>query len=302
MSDQPDYQALREYLYNTGMQGALQSIRLPNRSLPRKFGDLLFGNFLSNVIDTGLTYDRLIGERSMAEACEWLSLRLGSPPVVKGVENIPVTGPALLVSNHPGYYEGFAVLSQLPRDDLKVIAGGGIPYFNELPNTQKFIYYTDHSAPAQVRVLRQAVRHLRSGGILLIFPTGQADPDPDVMEGAEQSITTWSESVALMLRQVKDIQLVPTITSGIIRGKYLRHPFARMQKKPRLRIRAAGLFQMLDQFKREGVPPISRPRISFGKPVSGKELMERAGGPEIMPLVIEEAQSLLRAHMSSRAG
>lgn len=288
---------LRQDLYRTAVQGVRFALHLPDSPWAIRLVERLFGKFMANVIDVAVTFDQKVGEESMTAACEWISAICGEPAEILGAENIPAKGPVLIVSNHPGYYEGMLTISQMPREDIKIVVGG-IPYFNQMPNTRKLIFYTDHTDTNNISALRNAVRHLKSDGIFLIYPTGQADPDPDAMPGSMDRIDDWSESVALMLRSVPETILVPTIVSGIVAPKYLRHPLARIQRERRSRIRTAELFQMYSQFIEVGTPPISRPRLSFGKPVSGSQLIEELGKEDIMSGVRSRARDLLKTHMS----
>lgn len=287
---------LRAYLYQTGIEGILFVLNLPDNRVTRWIVEWLFGRFFANVIDTAVTFDEMIAERSLSEACAWIAARCGAPAMVYGVENIPVEGPALLACNHPGYFDTMAVAAQLPRDDLRVVVGG-VPYFTELPNTSKFIFYTDLTQSSSVRVLRNCVAHLRAGGIALIYPTGQADPDPDVLSGASAQLEDWSRSVAVMLRRVPETRLVPVAVSGILSARFLRHPVARVQTRQRYRQRVAELFQMYRQFREADYPPLSAPRVSFGEAVSGGELLARAGKDGLMPAVIASARNTLDEHM-----
>lgn len=290
---------LRAHLFNVGIQGALFVLNLPDTSLTRWLVSRLFGRLFGNVVDAAVEFDRRVGAESVQAGSAYVSGLCGAPPQVSGKNNIPLEGPLLLASNHPGYFDSMVVLSQLPRSDVKIIVSG-VPYFNELPHVGQHVLYTDHSTQQNVRVLRECVRHLRQGGCVLIFPTGLADPDPDCMNGARQRILEWSDSLAVMMRHAPQTQLLPVSVSGILAPKYLRHPAARMQSKPRLRQRVAEFFQMVHQFRRVGTPPLGRPRLSFGSPLTLPELEAAAGGKEIMPEITAAAQAVLDVHMKGR--
>jgi hypothetical protein len=120
------------------------------------------------------------------------------------------------------------------------------------------------------------------------------------MPGGLERIDDWSESLALMLRRVPETQLVLVMTSGIVHPRYLRHPLALIQKERRARIRVAELFQMYRQFGTPDCPPLSSPRLSFGQPVRGEELIARVGRKGIMPEIIRMAKEAHLAHMACR--
>lgn len=289
---------LRAYLYQTGIQGILFVLNLPDNRVTRRLVNGLFGRFFVNVIDAAVTFDEMIAERSLSEACAWIAAYCGTPAEVHGIEHIPADGPLLLACNHPGYFDTMAIAAQLPREDLRVVVGG-VPYFTELPNTSKFIFYTDLTPSSSVRVLRNSVAHLRRGGMVLIYPTGQADPDPDVLPGASARLEDWSQSVAVMLRQAPETRLVPVAVSGILSERFLGHPVARIQPRQRYRQRVAELFQMYRQFRDADCPPLSAPRVSFGEPARGGDLLAEAGRDGLMPAVVARARETLNSHMAA---
>jgi len=295
MPDDP----LKEQLYRTAIDGVLFSLNVPNTGLTRRMVTLVIGRFLSNILDVALEFDRMIVDESLTSACAWISSKCGQPIKVNWAERIPATGPVLLAANHPGYFEGMAIAAQMPRQDLKVLVGG-IPYFSHLPNMKKLIIYTDRSTEKNIQGLRKVIDHLRSGGIVLIFPTGHADPDPDYMQGAFRRFEDWSESIALILRRVPETRLVPVVVSGILEPQFLNHPLARRQKDMVPMQRVAGFFQIYAQFKSPNRPPMSHPRVTFGEPIGGQVLAEWGGKKDAMSHIINLSRDLLTEHMSLR--
>ena len=293
------YLELKQQLYQTAITGILFSLNIPDVKVTRWVMERLVGRWLSSVLDIALEFDRQIGDVSLTSACGWISEKCGFPVQVHGAENIPPDGPVLLVSNHPGYFEGMAITAQLPRQDLKVLVGG-IPYFSDLPNMKKLIMYTDRSTEMNIVALRKAIQHLHSGGVVLIFPTGHADPDPDYMEGAHRRFEDWSESVALIMRRVPETRLVPVVVSGIIQPQFVNHPLARRQSELVPRMRVAGFFQIYSQFRTENRPPLSHPRVTFGEPIDGDTLAKQPGKKNQMSLIIKAGQELLAKHMTLR--
>jgi putative hemolysin len=91
---------------------------------------------------------------------------------------IPQTGPVLVVANHPfGILDG-AVLGALLiriRKDLKMLTNYLVGAVEEL---RELCIYLDPFARASSRRmnvcgLRQGVAHLKSGGLLMMFPAGE---------------------------------------------------------------------------------------------------------------------------------
>ena len=51
----------------------------------------------------------------MSAGSQWLLSQLVTGVTVRGAEAIPLTGPLIVVSNHPGAYDSVAILASLPR-------------------------------------------------------------------------------------------------------------------------------------------------------------------------------------------
>jgi len=289
--------SLKEQLYQTAINGSLFSLNIPNILMTRWLVGRLLGGWLSNILDVALEFDDKIVTDSLTSACGWISEKCGLPIRANGSERVPADGPVLLAANHPGYFEGMAIAAQLPRQDLKVLVGG-IPYFSKLPNMKEYIMYTDRSTDRNILALRKVIRHLKSNGIVLIFPTGHADPDPESMEGAHHRFEDWSDSIAMIMRRVPETRLVPVVVSGILEPQFLNHPLARLQKETVPMLRVAGFFQIYSQFRTPGRLPMSHPRVSFGIPVDGRTLAQQAGKKGAMSHIIRMGQSLLVEHMA----
>ena len=93
-------------------------------------------------------------------------------------EKIPRTGPVVAVSNHPfGILDGVMLADLLTRarPDVRILTNQLLGDLPELARMCIFIDPFDHvqSRTANGRALKQAVRHLRTGGMLLIFPAGE---------------------------------------------------------------------------------------------------------------------------------
>jgi putative hemolysin len=105
-------------------------------------------------------------------------LRIESKITPEDLKKIPTTGAVIAVSNHPfGLLDGMLLSTVLSgvRPDLRVLTNhmlGGLP---ELAKLGIFIDPFDRpeSRLANGRALKQAISHVRSGGMLLIFPAGE---------------------------------------------------------------------------------------------------------------------------------
>jgi putative hemolysin len=119
---------------------------------------------------------------------------------------IPRTGGCIVVANHPfGAVEGMvlAALLREVRPDVKVMANHLLARIPPLHDTLLFVdpFGRADSAASNVGSLRAAVRYLRGGGMLGIFPAGEvAHFDPRsgrVVEGR------WNETLEDLVRLAK---------------------------------------------------------------------------------------------------
>jgi hypothetical protein len=210
------------------------------------------------------------------------------------VENIPAEGPCVIASNHPGAYDSVAIVANIFRPDLKVIISD-IPFLGMLPNIgPRFIYAALGDSAMGMRAVRESVRHLQSGGALLIFSTGLVDPDPEVWNNAVEHIAAWSPSLDLFMRKAPGTCLVPTVASGVVSPKWAFHPLTRLAKEGWPRRRMAEFGQVVSQLVRPG-RELYTPHVSFGSAMSAEDL----GGKEadLMSAIIVRETDLMAEHM-----
>jgi hypothetical protein len=210
----------------------------------------------------------------------------------RGVEHIPREGPLLIVSNHPGTYDSLAIAASLPRDDLQIVAAG-FHTLRNLPHASRHLIFVDRQLPANVSAVRSAIRHLRSGGALLMFP-GRLEPDPVLLPGATEALRTWSRSVQLLLDSVPGIRALVTIVSGVISPAFLHSPVTRLGTETHNRLAIAEVTQVIAQMLFPNWVRV-RPRISFGIPKTVDELGR--DGDTLLQSVIAEAGRLLADHI-----
>jgi hypothetical protein len=282
-------------LFNLAQDGVLLSLNLPNTALTRALVKKFFGKMISTIIDFGVEFDQRILTDGIQNGAVWAAEKCGTPVKSYGTLNIPSEGPVLIAANHPGFFDSVALITQIPREDIKVILA--VQYFHQLPNMRPHLIYTDRSMGGNISVIRAAIKHLQSGGLLLLFPTGHIDPDPDTQPGDEQPFEEWSASVSLFLRKVPKTQLLLSVISGILAPQYLKHPIARIQPNPRFQKRVAELFQMYAQFMRYPDTPLAKPRVSFAKPIQWQELSSTAD-QSVDQHIQFLAHQLLESHMA----
>jgi len=231
------------------------------------------------------TCDRLILEKGFVAAGRWTLFQLASGLRVKGVEHVPDSGPVLIVSNHPGSVDALALVASSGREDLKIVAWP-MPFLNYLPTVSRHLVYASDEESARAAAARGGIRHLKSGGALLLFARGQPEPDPASMTGAESELLLWSRSIELFLRSVPEAAVVPAIVSGVLAPRFVWHPATWVVRGRLQRQRVAIVVQFISQMRGKRVSII--PSVEFGSPLAGGLLQD-----DPLPMVIASARSLL---------
>lgn len=267
-----------------------------------KWAQLTFGSFFkkpaTKFSEMMAFIDQTMAQYGLREAARKLLPMFVESATASGVENIPKEGPLIIISNHPGTIDGAAILANVPREDLKLIAGP-IPFLDNLPNLKEILLFS-HRTSANVRAMtvRHSIQHLKNNGALLIFPSGQIDPDPEVLPGASESLEKWSRSIALMLRQVPETNILPTITSGVLAKESTYTPFTILRKDGVAKRRIMEFIQTIQQIvsgKRFGLTP----HVTFAPSLGIKELGNLRDTDHVMRVITDRAKQLLAQHMIS---
>ncbi len=239
--------------------------------------------------------DRRVALDGITAAAQWLLARLVTGIDARGAEHIPLSGPALIASNHPGAYDIVALLATIGRDDIKIIASG-VPFTRSLIATAPHLIYVNPDnlgAPDRMVAIRASIRHLQEGGALLIYPSGIVDPDPDLEPGLEASIGGWSGSLEIFLRRVPQIRVVPAIVSSVLSPRYFNNPLVRIPRTAWEQRKLAEMIQVSRQMI-SNKPIDLTPRLTFGDAACGEQLRDVEGC--YLPALIEKTRQLLRFH------
>jgi 1-acyl-sn-glycerol-3-phosphate acyltransferase len=216
-----------------------------------------------------------------------LSLR----PLARGAEGIPAVGPLLMVSNHPGGFDSVAILSCIPRRDIKVVLSDA-PLTRAFSAARRYFIFAALNAAGGAKALRDCIDHLKNGGAVFIFANGDVEPDPEISGEADLPFRDWSRSVEIMLREVPEAWLQVAIISGVLMPKYRRHPLVRIRKTAVRRQKLAEVLQILRQLISPRAIRLN-PRLSFAEPIKARDLDENS----MMPSVIGMARRLLEDHL-----
>jgi hypothetical protein len=238
-----------------------------------------------------LCFDTAVGQKGFAAAAEQLLARFVPRIEITGQGCIPEHGPLLIASNHPGTFDALAIASALPRDDLRVVAGGH-PFLRALPFTSKHLIFSGRDVRAKMTAARAAIRHLREGGALLIFPSGTVDPDPACLpDAAVAALQIWSSSLELLLRAVPQTWIQVAALSGFLARESWHHPLTRLRRTRLERQMIAEVLQAIGHLifncKFSNVP-----RVTFSNPVAASTLAQGPGG------VLASIQNIARKCLS----
>ncbi len=239
-------------------------------------------------------FDTSIQKNGFVYAANEILSDLTGEVVATGQEFIPASGPLIIASNHPGTYDGLAIISHLPRDDFRLIVSG-IPFFQNLPNASKYLIFATHDTSDRMDVIRKSVRHLQEGGALLIFPSGRLDPDPSLFSNAGEGLKKWSRSIEIFLKKVPEAQLVLTVASGVLSRKYVHHPLTKLFKNDHEQRRFMEFMQIIKQMAM-GKPVELHPKVTFDEPLKAADLLTNSS--DIFEFaIIKKAEALLDHHI-----
>lgn len=241
-------------------------------------------------------FEHRVVQEGWQKASAWFISHFVDQVQTRGEESLPETGPLVVAANHPGAYDSLVISAMVPRDDLKIISSD-IPFVKKLPDTSKHIIFSDRDPHARMQAARQALRHLKDGGALLVFARGAMDPDPAFMPNSEIELTRWTSSLGMFLRNIPQAQVAVSIISGVLCPRFLTHPSTYFRRGRVNKQRLSEFFQVMHQLMAPGKLMI-RPNLSFGTARSLEDLglMGTKDIQVITKAIIQEAQQQFRIH------
>lgn len=238
--------------------------------------------------------DQQVGEDGPQIATQELLMHFVDELRVFGSSNIPADGPLLIASNHPGAYDSIALLSCIPRRDIMVVVSD-VPFIHSLPEIDRHMIYTPAGEAARMAAVRKSLRHLNNRGALLIFPSGVVDPDPAVLPGAKEALSSWFASIEIMLKHAPETQLVLAIVSGVLAPSCLRSPVTRLMQVEWRKRKLAEFLQIIQTVlfgRKFGL----RPAVSFASPVNANKLLSAVDGEDLHAAIQDLAKRQLDDH------
>ena len=128
----------------------------------------------------------VIGQRpaplyTFGKSLFWLLFRLFNRWEVTGREHVPGTGGVLIIANHTSYADPPIVGAAFPRP-VNFMAKSELFCFPLGPIIRRTHAFPVRRGAGDRAALRTAVRMLREGKVLLIFPEGKRSPDGRLIE------------------------------------------------------------------------------------------------------------------------
>lgn len=259
-----------QILTETALEELLDLLNLPPQAPSRRIFRPLLRPVTRKLAKQVVEFDRITGEQGFAAACHWLALQYVRSLNLEGQENIPPEGPLLVVANHPGVTDFLCLFAGLNRPDLKVITGER-RFLRALPNTSPYILYIDQHPNRRMVGMRAIIRHLQQGGMMHIFPTGRAEPDPAVLPGILGTFANWSRSLELCVRQAPDTLVVPALITGTNWHRAVHNPLAHAMRTQREQIRMGSALQFVTQML-TGIRPVDA-SVTYLPGIPGRELL-----------------------------
>jgi SAM-dependent methyltransferase len=284
-----------EELSETITDEVFKAVGLSPRGLVRKLLGGAMRKPAHRFAELAAGFDAHLAEHGLRSASQTYLPYFVKDMQVRGAEHIPEQGPVVIVSNHPGTYDGLVIMANVPREDIRLVAGS-VPFLHVLPAIKEHLIYVTPDAHVRMLAVRELLRHLEEGGTLLLFASRRIDPDPDVLPGAAERIRAWSPSLDIILRRVPETRVVMTIVSGVLAAACANHPLTRLKEDLTDRLRIAEMLQIIQQmaFRKEYA---LQPRVSFAKPIAAVDLGKYRGRRDYTQEIIKRALVLLEEHM-----
>jgi hypothetical protein len=191
-----------------------------------------------------LEYDRNVGETDLALASRGFLRHYVDEVCTFGEENIPGTGPLLVLSNHPGMTDTLCLFSAIHRPDLRVIALDR-PFLQALPNVSRHLFYVSGTPSERMSAVRKTATHLRNGGAALTFPAGRIEPDPEVYPGALEALNGWTDSAGIFMRLVPATGILPVLVRRVLWRRVVTNPITKIKHDQAEREKMGAAFQLL---------------------------------------------------------
>ena len=227
-------------LSNTGTHNSGEQTGAPQSQLPS-----LIQSFFASQLNEVYARARKAEDRPILETLlanmrvEWTVDRADTA-------RIPASGPVVAVCNHPfGILDGAILMTMLSkvRSDVKILSNYFLSAIPELAPHCIFVdpFKRSETKGANSRGLRQAISHLKNGGLLIVFPAGEVSHWQ--FRYAQVSDPEWSDTTTRLVRITK-AAVVPILCMGRNSVPFhllgMIHPLLRTTRLPKELLNKTG--------------------------------------------------------------
>jgi hypothetical protein len=244
---------------------------------PAKMLRMIFHGAANKFARQMIEYDRMVATIGLADASRLLAKRYVRDIQVFGTENIPATGPILVLSNHPGMSDTLCLFTAINRPDLRSIALDR-PFLQSLPNISQHLFFVGEQTSERMSAVKKAATHLRNGGAVLTFPAGRIEPDPDVYPGALESLDDWTDSAGVFMRLAPETRIVPVLVRNVLWSNVVKNPITKLKHDRVGREKLGAAFQLLAHVLLDLHP--LEVKVQFSKPLTLSEI-----GSDDLPII-----------------
>lgn len=184
-------------------------------------------------------------DKSLLEAL-LAELKVRTEVAPEDLARIPAQGPVLVVANHPfGILDGVALGATVlrVRSDVKIVANYLLQRIPELGQNCIFVdpFNRRNSRQSNTSGMKRAIAHLRSGGVVAVFPAGEVSHWQP--QHGEVTDPEWSQTVARLIR-ITGATALPVLFLGRNSLPYhalgMIHPVLRTLQLPQQFVNKAG--------------------------------------------------------------
>ena len=216
-----------ETLTQINLDDLINALGIQSHRTLTRITQFLFRSAVRKFAEQMIDFNSLAGTRGLAESARLTEQLYVRDVRVFGDDRLPDSA-FLALSNHPGMTDTLALFAALKRNDLKIIALDR-PFLLSLPNISKQLFYVTGNPADRVALVRHVSAHLRNGGSILTFPAGHNEPDPDVYDGAIDSLQSWTDSVGVFLRLARQTPIVPILVRNVVWKRMAGSPIIRIK-------------------------------------------------------------------------
>ena len=219
-------------------------------------------------------FDARVAAVGPAIAMRELAEAYGSEIKLHGEARPPAEGPLLILANHPGIFDSFALFATAGRADLLGLARPQ-PLFGVLPAMRRHLILLPDAGPGRARAARGVLRHLGAAGAAFVFPAGALEPEPTLPGDWAEPLGPWLSGSAALVRLAARHHPDLLIQTAAISGVISRQTWTTFRLLIALR-RGAPARRDLATLLQIVLPRLGRTRVEvrYGEPRSARRLIE----------------------------